>query len=209
MTDEEKTVTAQMINVIAVKLAKGGGAEVTYINECGDEVSLKGENLIHSDLREAMKGLEPFLLERTEQREAVSMDWNDPHGTLSDDAVNYCKSIKCTGLKIGGSDTSPGVKLIGSRVLECGRVSNLDFPFTGFDPDTEQYERCGDLELAVKNVQYEAALYAVEKKWGEPEQLSINFDAAPENATEDDPFGADATDEQIAEGIVNIIDKAM
>lgn len=202
MTDEEKTVTASMINVIAVKLAKGGGAEVTYINECGDEVSLKGENLIHSDLREAMKGLEPFLLDLTEQKEAVSMDWQDPHGTLSDDAVNYCKSIQAKSIKIGGSDTNPGVTVCGCRVLASGKVLNLVAPFTGFDPDTEQYERCGDLELAVKNVQYEAALYAVEKKWGEPEQLTINFDAAPETATADDPFGgADPVDEVNAEAV--------
>lgn len=75
-------------------------------------------------------------------------------------------------------------------------------PSRSFDPDTEQYERCGDLELAVNAVQYEAALYAVEKKWGEPEQLTINFDAAPETATADDPFGgADPVDEVNAEAV--------
>ena len=52
------------------KIIKNGCLETTFIDDEGNEVNLKGANPVHSDLKDAMKRLVPFLCDLTEQKEA-------------------------------------------------------------------------------------------------------------------------------------------
>ncbi len=175
------------MNITKAKLNKGGTLEVAYIDDDGNDVCMKGKNPVHDDLKARLVALVPFFAELTEQREVPMIDWDN---LGSDENADLLHRLSVTGVSIKGDDAFCQCVLVGKRTLSTSKTLNLCAPLTGFDPETETYERCEDLSDAVDAFLYEAKLYVTEKKWSVV-QVEINFDG---NA--DDPFAsADATND--------------
>lgn len=170
------------IKITKAKLTKNNCLEVSYTDEEGNDVTLKGANPVHGDLKAALHALIPFLSDLTEQKEAGLYDWDKPDNESNADIL---KCLDVTGVSIGGQDAFQVCTLIGKRTLMTSKVLNLCAPGTGFDPDNEQYVRCEDLRDAVNSFLYEAELYVTENKWAVVQQ-EIKFEEG------DDPFGGDA-----------------
>ena len=167
------------MNIKKVKLSKGGTLEVAYMDEDGNDITMKGKNIVHEDLRHRLDAIVPYFAELTEQREVPMIDWRNLD---SEENQELLHRISVNGVTISGFDMDKQCVLVGKRTLSTSKVLNLCAPLTGFDPDTESYERCEELRDAVEALLYEAKLYITEKKWSFAQQ-KIDFDGNP-----DDPF---------------------
>lgn len=168
------------MKITKVKLSKGGTLEVAFVDDDGNDVALKGKNVVHEDLKARLTALVPYFAELTEQRESPMIDWGNLGSIENEDLLHR---ISVTGVTVKGFDTDKQCVLVGKRTLATSKVLNVCSPLTGFDIDTEAYERCEDLRDAVEALLYEAKAYVNDKKWGVIQQ-EINFDGNP-----DDPFG--------------------
>lgn len=170
------------IKIRKAKIAKGGTVEVSYLDQDGNDVTLKGKNICHPDLKTAFAGLVPFMADLTEQKEAEYINWNN----LSDaDTVERLRYLEVTGFSVTDDDVNPMVTLIGKRTLRTSKVLNLCAPATALNSDTESYEMCEELDTALQVCIFEVKQYVVERKW-QVKQAELNFD------NPEDPF-ADAT----------------
>lgn len=173
------------MNITKAKLNKGGTLEVSFVDDDGNDVCLKGKNPAHEDLKARLNAIIPYFAELTEQREVPMIDWANLD---SDENADLLHRISVTGVTVKGDDIDRQCVIVGKRTLGTSKVLNLCAPLTGFDPDTETYERCEDLRDVVDAFIYEAELYVKEKKWSVV-QMNINFDGNAE-----DPFAnADET----------------
>lgn len=167
------------IKVKRAKLSKGGTIETTYIDEDGNEVTLKGKNVCHNDLKTAFAALVPFFADLTEQKEADRIDWSD---LGSAENVDLLRKIEVNAISIGGSDSVPFVTLTGRRMLMTSKNLNLNSPGMELDSEDTEWDHVNELDIAVRNLQYEVKQYIVNKKW-QVMQPELNFDGNP-----DDPF---------------------
>lgn len=176
------------MKISKAKLTKVGTLEVAFVDDDGNDVTMKGKNIVHEDLRNRLNALIPYFAELTEQREAPMIDWRNPGG---DETQELLHRISVTGVSItGADDLDRSCVLIGKRTLATSKVLNVTAPLTGFDPEMESYERCEDLRDTVDAFIYECQLYLTEKKWGMV-VAEIPFD----NDKEGDPFEkVEATD---------------
>ena len=182
------------MNITKAKLNKGGTLEVSFVDDDGNDVCMKGKNPVHNDLKARLVALVPYFAELTEQREVPMIDWSDLD---SEENADLLHRLSVTGVSIKGDDIDRQCVLVGKRTLSTSKTLNLCTPLTGFDNETETYERCDDLRDAVDAFLFEAGLYVTEKKWSVV-QAEINFDGNP-----DDPFAnADATADVPAEDAV-------
>ena len=55
-----------------IQLTKQNTLNVVYSNENGDTVSVTGANIVHQDLKEALRNLVPHLTLLSEQREGYN-----------------------------------------------------------------------------------------------------------------------------------------
>ena len=62
------------LKIKKAKLTKGGSVEATYIDQDGNEITIKGNHRAHVDLRSRLQELVPFFAALTEQKEADSID---------------------------------------------------------------------------------------------------------------------------------------
>lgn len=170
------------IKISKAKLTKNGCLEVNYLNDDGDDITLKGCNPVHPDLKSSLRALVPYLADITEQKEAKNIDWGNP---ASEENINVLNRLDVTGCTVSG-DTYQVCTLIGKRTLQTNKVLNICCPSTGFDCENEQYERCEDFRDAVMAFLYEAEQYVINKKWAVVQQ---EFDF--ENA--EDPFAEGGT----------------
>lgn len=174
-----------MITIKKAKLTKNGCVEATYIDEDGNEVTVKGQNLAHGDLRDRLKALVPYFAELTEQRESGSYDWEHPDRKENADLM---RRIDVTGVTVGGDESCPVAVLSGKRSLLSKKVLNLNTPPTFLEPDDSEWPRTLALSNAIDEFFYEVELYITERKWAVG-QMEITF-------TGDDPFAApDTTDD--------------
>lgn len=177
----------QDIKIRKAKLSKGGTVEASYIDQDGNDITLKGSNVCHPDLKTAFAGLVPFLADLTEQREADYIDWDNLDGT---DTVERLRYLEVTGFSISDDEVSPMATLIGKRTLRTSKVLNLCAPATALNQDSESYLRCAELETALQVCIFEVEQYITERKW-RVKQTEINFD------NPDDPFAAATPTENI------------
>lgn len=68
------------IKIKKAKLSRNGRVEATYTDGDGNEISMKGNNPCHQDLKDCIARLVPFLADLTEQKEADLIDWNNLDG---------------------------------------------------------------------------------------------------------------------------------
>lgn len=167
------------IKIKRAKLSKGGTIETTYIDDDGNEVTMKGKNICHNDLKTAFSALVPFFTDLTEQKEADRIDWSNIH---SADNVDLLRKIEVNAISIGGSDTVPFVTMSGRRILMTSKNLNLNSPGVELDSEDNEWPHVDDFDLAVKNLMYEVEEYIVNRKWGVM-QTELNFDG-----NSDDPF---------------------
>lgn len=168
------------IRLRKAKLAKGGTVEASYIDEDGNDVTLKGKNICHADLKTAFAGLVPFLADLTEQKEAEYIDWDDLNKAETVEKLRY---LEVTGFSVTDDDVNPMVTLIGKRTLRTSKVLNLCAPATALNTDTESYELCDELDIALQVCISEVELYVTERKW-QVKQNTLDFD------NPEDPFAA-------------------
>lgn len=160
--------------------------EVSFVDDDGNDVTMKGKNPVHNDLKERLNALIPYFAELTEQREVPMINWAELD---SEENESLLHRISVTGVTIKGEDDDDRqCVMTGKRTLSTSKVLNLCSPLTGFDHELETYERCDDLRDAVDAFLFEAKAYVKDKKWSIV-HTEINFDGNP-----DDPFAnVDAT----------------
>lgn len=168
------------IKIKKARLAKNGGLEVAYTDTEGNEVTVKGVNPVHRDMREAFVRLIPFLADLTEQREADNIQWDDLEGEYNKDLL---KRMDVTGITVSSDDISDTVTITGRRTLSVTKkVLCLNTPAISLDQDSEDYENLSELTEAIDAVKGEAKLYITERKYSVV-QTEIDFN------NPDDPFG--------------------
>ena len=168
------------MNITKARLTKGGSLEVSFVDDDGNDVTMKGKNPVHEDLKKRLIALIPYFAELTEQREVPMIDWDDLD---SEENESLLHRISVTGVSIKGEEECRQCMMTGKRTLSTSKVLSLCSPLTGFDHEIETYERCDDLRDAVEAFLYEAEAYVKDKKWSVV-HTEINFDGNP-----DDPFG--------------------
>lgn len=92
------------IKIKKAKLTKGSTIEATYIDEDGNEITLKGKNTVHVDLKTRLAALIPYFAELTEQKEADRYDWDNPD---SQENIDLMRRLDVTGVSLGGDDNCP------------------------------------------------------------------------------------------------------
>ena len=175
------------VKVKKAKLCKGGSVEASYTDQDGNEITIKGKNKCHKDLRVALAKLVPYFADITEQKEADSIDWTNLD---SAENIDLLRKLEVTGVSVGGDDNNQIVTLSGKRTLFTSRILNLNSPGIELDSETFDWMHTADFDIAVQGFFYEVEQYIVNRKW-EVVQAELDFDGNP-----DDPFaGAGIPDE--------------
>lgn len=140
-----------------IQLQRSGLLNVTYVDDDGNTVAMSGANVVHRDLKDAMRSLVAHMAIMTEQREAQVADLE----TLqAKDSLFAVLSVNEVVLSDDGQEVSLG----GTRILKSGRVMKIATPKECLQEDA--YEYCGELAVAIDAVVYEAKEYVRNKKWG-------------------------------------------
>ena len=168
------------IKIKKAKLAKGSTIEATYIDADGNEITIKGKNQAHPDLKARLAALVPYFAELTEQKEADRYVWND---LGSEDNMELMRRLDVSGVSLGGDDSCPIATLTGQRTLMSSKVLNLNTPPTDLDADDSGWVRAEDFRFAIDAFFYEVEQYITERKW-QVKQTEIDFD------NEEDPFAS-------------------
>lgn len=150
------------IKIKKAKLTKGSTIEATYIDEDGNEITIKGKNTVHVDLKTRLAALIPYFAGLTEQKEADRYDWNNPD---SQENIELMRRLDVTGVSLGGDDNCPIATLTGRRTLMSSKVLNLNTPPTDLDSDDSGWIRAEDFRFAIDAFFYEVQQYITEKKW--------------------------------------------
>lgn len=166
------------IKIKKAKLTRGGTIEATYIDEDGNEITIKGKNSVHVDLKTRLAALIPYFAELTEQKEADNYDW---YNADSQENIDLMRRLDVTGVSLGGDDNCPIATLTGRRTLMSSKVLNLNTPPTDLDADDSGWPRAEDFRFAIDAFFFEVEQYITERKWS-VKQAELNFD------NEDDPF---------------------
>lgn len=175
------------IKIKKAKLSKGGTVEATYTDADGNEITLKGKNKCHSDLKAAFARLVPYFADLTEQKEADKYDWDDVE---CENNALLMRKLDVTGISIGGDDHNRIITMTGKRTLITSRILNLNAPGVEMDSETFAWDHIDDFDVAVEEVIFEVGEYILNKKW-EVVQGELNFEGDP-----DDPFaGAQPTED--------------
>lgn len=167
------------IKIKKAKLTKSGTVEATYIDADGNEITIKGNNVAHKDLKSRLAELVPYFAELTEQKEADSYDWENEGSQENADLI---RRLDVTGVSLGGDDHSPVAVLIGRRNLMSSKVINLNTPPTDLNSDENAWKRADDFRFAIDAFFYEVQEYIIERKW-DVRQTEIDFGSA-----DGDPF---------------------
>lgn len=156
-----------------IQLTRQNTLNVTYKTDDGDVVDIKGANVVHKDLRQAIHALIPHLALITEQREAMNRNLKQVQADrITDDDQNSVYKrldVDCVTF----SDDESEASLSGCRLLTTAGVVKLQTPSIELgvsDGYTYHNELAEDLEA----VKYEAKAYIKEKKWG-IKQAEIDF----------------------------------
>ena len=159
-----------------VQLTAQKTLNVVYSNSDGDTITMIGGNVVHRDLKEAIKNFVPHFALLTEQREAYGrpLESLEAERNLEYSAIFMRMDVNTLTFK------KDEVIISGTKILDRGSIININAPSVCL-ADVESYEFMPELQLAIENLKYEAEQYVTERKWG-IKQGEIDF-----NETED-PF---------------------
>ena len=135
-----------------ISISKVGTANVTYLDDDGNTVTVAGANIVHEDFRRAMKNLVPHLAMLVEAREAISDNLED---------LNDLPNMSVVDVQIKGNE----VTIRGTRLLQRGETISVVSPRIDIMDDIAEYPYRGELQLAIDNVRFEAEAYITERKW--------------------------------------------
>lgn len=155
-----------------IQLTKQNTLNVVYSNENGDTVSVTGANIVHQDLKEALRNLVPHLTLLSEQREG----YNNTLEELEQQREWEEKSIYTRMAVNAVALNADEVSICGTRILERGDIIRISTPKIS-TVDDENYGYKSELSLALDNLKYEAEQYIVERKWA-LKQGELDFDEA-------------------------------
>lgn len=170
-----------MINIKKLKIDKHNRLVATYINEEGGKVTYEGAYPVHVDLLTNLVSLVPFLVDITEQKEAESINWQDPFGEVT---TQKLKNLMVTGVNITGDEAEPKVVLIGRRVLASRKMVQINTPAIELEGS---YPHTFYLQGRIDDLLEEATKYIVDKKYAVT-QHEMDFDS-------EDPFAVDETED--------------
>lgn len=157
-------------NIIDLKSVKlnGSGLEAKYVLQ-GKEVNLKCKEPVHSDLREAINRLIPFLVDICEFK--------------NDDVTKFSVS----GITISGSDNTLSVQIIGHKLLESVKTLHVNSPRVNISTDGNDLDAvtADRLREIVQDIVFETEAYVIEGKYAVKEQ------SLPFKDNNDDPFDDD------------------
>lgn len=147
-----------------IQLTKAGTLNVTYTDSDSNTITMVGANIVHRDLRNAVRALIPHLAILTEQREAAAAGLEElKMQEQSEDGNSVYKILGVDDLNF--SDGENEVSVSGTRILRGGKIMKVSAPKINVE-DEEAYEFCGELQLVLDEVKYEAKEYIEQKKWG-------------------------------------------
>lgn len=169
-----------------IQLTRQNTLNVTYKTDDGDVVDIKGGNVVHKDLRQAIHCLIPHLAIITEQREAMNRNLKQVQADrITDEDINSVYKrldVDCVTF----SDDETEASLSGCRLLTTAGVVKIQTPSVCLTSD-EGYTYHDELAADLEAVKYEAKAYIEERKWG-IKQAEIDFNDV-------DPFkGVEAGD---------------
>lgn len=171
------------LKIKKAKLTKSGSVEATYIDQDGNEITIKGNHRAHADLRGCLQALVPFFAMLTEQKEADAINWSNID---SEENKDLLKQISVSAVSKGGDDSSPFIVMSGKRILMTRKVLNLCSP--GVDLGDEALEHGEEFDMAVQAFLYEVEQYILDRKYDTDGMLDLGDIDVSGNA--DDPFGA-------------------
>lgn len=154
-----------------IQLTKQNTLTVVYRNGDSDTITMAGANIVHRDLKSAMRALIPHLALLTDQREAMGCTLNELLAQDGTDEKSVYHRLSVSDVTLGESEVE--VSISGTRILSRGDVVKVDGPKLSLTDD-DKYEYLGDLQLAIDNLKYEVKLYVEERKWGLKEG-TLNF----------------------------------
>lgn len=151
---------------------------VVYTSHDGDVINMAGANIVHKDLREAMRALIPHMVLLAEQPESMCMTLEDLREELDKEKDN-----RLVGYSVNGITFKDGsIMISGSRMLKRGDFLSVQTPIISL-VDDDKYEHLEELSLDIENVKYEAEEYVTNRKWGLKEG-TLDFDEAGDPFTE-------------------------
>ena len=134
------------------------------------------DQIIHSDLREAFSRLKLHLVVLCEQPEASKIDKDS---FTSPGYVETLENYIITGYANDSVDGVSGITIMGSKLLQSGKVVDLKIFVPLLDADYPYYEELS-IDAAVCDAEVESYLF--EEKWGiRQERLDFETDE-PEEA---------------------------
>lgn len=155
-----------------IQLTKQNTLNVVYSNENGDTVSVTGANIVHQDLKEALRNLVPHLTLLSEQREGYNNTLEELEQQREWEEKSIYTRMAVTGVTLNVDEVS----VSGTRILERGDIIRISTPKIS-TVDDENYGYKSELSLALDNLKYEAEQYIVERKWA-LKQGELDFDEA-------------------------------
>ena len=155
-----------------IQLTKLNTLNVVYSNSDGDTITMAGANIVHKDLKEAMKNLVPHLAILTEQREVYDVALEELEAQRETGEKSIFTRMSVNSVTFSGDE----VIISGNRVLDRGDIMNLNAPKIS-TVDDDRYHYLSELSLAIDGLKYEAEKYVTERKWG-LKQSEMNFDEA-------------------------------
>lgn len=172
------------LKIKKAKLTKGGSVEATYIDQDGNEITIKGNHRAHADLRDRLQELVPYFTELTEQKEADLINWND---LPCDENKELLKQISVSAVTKGGDESSPFIVMSGKRILLTRKVLNLCSP--GVDLGDESLSHGEEFDMAVQAFLYEVEQYILDRKYDTDGMLDFDSAGYVQTGNADDPFG--------------------
>lgn len=160
------------MNFKKIQLTKQNTLNVVYSNENGDTVSVTGANIVHQDLKEALRNLVPHLTLLSEQREGYNNTLEELEQQREWEEKSIYTRMAVTGVTLNVDEVS----VSGTRILERGDIIRISTPKIS-TVDDENYGYKSELSLALDNLKYEAEQYIVERKWA-LKQGELDFDEA-------------------------------
>lgn len=157
-----------------IQLTKQNTLTVVYRNGDSDTITMAGANIVHKDLKAAMRALIPHLALLTDQREAMGCTLDELIRQDGTDEKSVYHRLSVAEVTLGESEVE--VSIGGTRILSRGDVVKVDGPKLSLEDD-DKYEYLGELQLAIDNLKYEVKLYIEERKWGLKEG-TLNFGEA-------------------------------
>lgn len=155
-----------------ISITKNRTLNAVFSNDDGDTITMVGGNVVHRDLKEALRALVPHLALLTEQKETSYCTLEELKEQEPQEGNSVFSRVGVSGVTISEQE----IMISGTRILERGGVIQLNSPKVNIE-DSDSYEYYAELSLAIEAVKYEAELCVKEKKWGLKEG-TLDFEQA-------------------------------